>query len=143
MFLSRLVKNARRSHFYLICYIYYIIWHIIETCFYILLATSNKIVFFYTNRIIESFFCFSSCYLSVFFALRKYPAVSHENLDIRKNFMSCLPCSCLMSSILFCYWETYFPLFSLFPIKNTLKAHVLETTKSHLGFICSRRFFLK
>ena len=88
MFLSRLVKNARRSHFYLICYIYYIIWHIIETCFYILLATSNKIVFFYTIRIIESFFSFSSCYLSVFFALRKYPAVSHENLDIRKNFMS-------------------------------------------------------
>ena len=99
MFLSRLVKNARRSHFYLICYIYYIIWHIIETCFYILLATSNKIVFFYTIRIIESFFSFSSCYLSVFFALRKYPAVSHENLDIRKNFMSRLEflklCPCL------------------------------------------------
>ena len=39
-------------------YIYYITWHIIETCFYILLATSNKIVFFIQIELLKVFSLF-------------------------------------------------------------------------------------
>ena len=39
-------------------YIYYITWHIIEACFYILLATSNKIVFFIQIELLKVFSLF-------------------------------------------------------------------------------------